>query len=204
MSIFGYPDVGVTPIRDGWMLDPALSFTAKGVAATLAVIERRGDSSQPVIEQLVEACAWSADSLDVIHRAVEELETAGHLRPRSDWGRPVSPSTEPRAVIPAQRRAVHGTSVVYYMRRTDGDIKIGFSANLGVRARNLARQHGTLTLLATEPGGLDMEQHRHREFGVLRISPNREWFRPGRTLLLHILGLADRVADRDTVLAVVA
>jgi hypothetical protein len=97
------------------------------------------------------------------------------------------------------RRADHGLprpkkdaeksiGVVYYIRRLDGAIKVGHSADLETRIRDLSRGHGHLVLLATEPGGWDLEQQRHRDFAGSRIGL-REWFRPHDVLLRHIEGL---------------
>lgn len=92
-------------------------------------------------------------------------------------------------VVPAPRAPGDDdpASVVYYLQREDGDIKIGYSANWYSRARALACEHGRLVLLATEPGGFTLEQHRHGNFSALHVTG--EWFRPGPALLRHIVGL---------------
>jgi len=58
-------------------------------------------------------------------------------------------------------------SVVYYIQEHDGYIKIGFSADLRQRLANLRLSHKEV--LATEPGGRELEKMRHEEFAHLRI-----------------------------------
>lgn len=67
--------------------------------------------------------------------------------------------------------------VVYYLQRTDGAVKIGWTRTLEPRVRTLERAHGPLTLLAWEPGDRPVEQQRHREFHADRIDRRYEWFR---------------------------
>jgi hypothetical protein len=75
-------------------------------------------------------------------------------------------------------------SVVYYLRRADGAVKIGWSVLLPQRQDQLRRRYGPLTLLAWEPGGRAHEQRRHAEFAASRLEG--EWFRRTRDLSAHI------------------
>lgn len=86
--------------------------------------------------------------------------------------------------------------LVYYARR-DGLIKIGTTTE--IRARMTAQ--GITDLLAVEPGSYDLEDQRHTEFAVHRLSRKRgtgngrgngpaEWFRPGASLMAHIEALS--------------
>lgn len=83
-------------------------------------------------------------------------------------------------------------SCVYYVRRSDGLVKIGFSTRLAARVKGLATEFGPLELLATEPGGLKQEQLRHRQFKRNRVEG--EWFRPNGPLLKHISALNVKAA----------
>lgn len=75
-------------------------------------------------------------------------------------------------------------SCVYYIRAGD-KIKIGKAVDPRQRMRELQTGNGeTLILLATEPGGLDVERARHRQFRRLRV--RGEWFRAEPALLHHI------------------
>jgi hypothetical protein len=65
------------------------------------------------------------------------------------------------------------TAKVYYFHRPDGAIKIGTSEHLADRLRNLRAQHGG-ELLATEPGGYNAENARHRQFSGYALGG--EWF----------------------------
>ena len=88
--------------------------------------------------------------------------------------------------ILAREIALAEHSLVYYVRRTDGAIKIGYSGGLAARMSALRREHGPLQLMATH-GGADAEEHAlHGEFSVLRIRSREEWFRPGLQLLERI------------------
>lgn len=78
-------------------------------------------------------------------------------------------------------------SVVYYIRIGD-HVKIGTSINVSDRLRSFYLDESAL--LATEPGGYDLEKQRHREFADERVSTNRELFNPSRRLLAHIEELA--------------
>jgi len=96
------------------------------------------------------------------------------------------------AVTQPKTRPVHATvlpdmpdAVVYYLQRaTDGAIKIGTSTNLTSRLSRLREKHGTLTVLATEPGSYALEVSRHEQFASLGLGG--EWFRPCVELLEHI------------------
>lgn len=72
-------------------------------------------------------------------------------------------------------------SVVYYVRFADR-IKIGTTFNLARRMTGVPHD----TVLATEPGGRELEQARHAEFAQHRISRRMEWFNSGADLLAHI------------------
>jgi hypothetical protein len=76
------------------------------------------------------------------------------------------------------------SEMVYYVQRADGLIKIGTSRMIIDRLAALAREHGSLTIMATHGGGHPEETAVHRAFKALRVEG--EWFRPGLPLLLHI------------------
>lgn len=76
-------------------------------------------------------------------------------------------------------------SMVYYVQREDGLIKIGMSRDCPVRLETIARQHGPLDLLAVHGGARQEEAAVHRAFKALRVEG--EWFRPELPLLEHIV-----------------
>lgn len=78
-------------------------------------------------------------------------------------------------------------ALVYYVQIGDY-IKIGHSARLKRRFATLRAD----LLLAIEPGGLELERQRHREFSDERIDLKRENFRPSARLTDHIRELHDR------------
>lgn len=105
--------------------------------------------------------------------------------------RPIEPSRLPPIRIPyANRRqhSVHGGCVVYYLERADGMIKIGTTANFSQRRCSLRREHGSLTLLAWEPGSYELERERHELFEYERPEKS-EWFEPSWFLINHVVGL---------------
>jgi hypothetical protein len=71
---------------------------------------------------------------------------------------------------------------VYYIRIGD-HIKIGFTQNM--QERMLGLRVDLIDVLATEPGGRDVERERHKQFAHLRVG-NRENFKKDPDLLTHI------------------
>lgn len=80
--------------------------------------------------------------------------------------------------------------LVYFLQRSNGDIKIGYASNFMDRISNLSRRQGTLTLLAAEPGAAERERELHDRFVACRISRPAEWFRPDALLLEYIESVA--------------
>lgn len=83
-----------------------------------------------------------------------------------------------------RRQQLKAQSVVYYVRIGDR-VKIGFTTNIKQRLSGL-RIYDADHVLATEPGGRDLERRRHQEFADERVSPRHEDFNPSRKLLAHI------------------
>lgn len=78
-----------------------------------------------------------------------------------------------------RQRALNRQAVVYYIRR-DSRIKIGTTTNMQARMGSLQPDE----ILATEPGGRQVERGRHQQFAHLRY--RGEWFTPADDLLAHI------------------
>ena len=98
-----------------------------------------------------------------------------------------------RQAAEARRLAAEARSIVYYLRRADGLIKIGTSTSHQTRFADLRREHGELSLLLAYAGGYEQETEAHRRFAAARATG--EWFRPTLRLLLEIQRLR-RAADR--------
>jgi hypothetical protein len=175
------PDDLVT-IRRSDFTDARLSYAAKGVYATLCVIDSPCDPAR--------LADLSRDDADVVRAALDELQAVGLISITDGDEPPLKP--EPITPTPiAERPQFAQGSVVYYLRRrADQAVKIGFTASLPKRVRVLSRDHGPLDLLATEPGGWHLEHKRHEQFNRWRIDPDREWFRPGAPILRHVRILA--------------
>ena len=108
--------------------------------------------------------------------------------------RPSEVSAEQIAAL-AQARA--DQAVVYYIRLPGDRIKIGTTTNMTIRLTGL-RVHRE-DVLATEPGGYDLERARHQQFDGLRYPSVRgrrtEDFKPGQVLLDHIAMLRKHFGD---------
>jgi hypothetical protein len=89
-----------------------------------------------------------------------------------------------RERIRAEERARAAASVVYYVQRSDGLIKIGTSRQLAARLITLKREHGELTLMAVHGGAHKEENAAHTQFRELRVEG--EWFRAEVPLVEHI------------------
>lgn len=75
-------------------------------------------------------------------------------------------------------------SVVYFLQRKDLAIKIGTSTQYKTRKTSLETKHGKTLLIATVPGGYQLEkmiQDLHREDWI-----EGEWYRPSLSLLNFI------------------
>lgn len=116
---------------------------------------------------------------------------------RSDLERHAAAFSEQRAAaaqalaeVDAERARLHrqrmveyrkvAGSVVYYVRRADGLIKIGTTRRFESRMNSLAKEYGDLSILLVVPGSYDDEREAHAKFFRLRV--HGEWFSPGREL----------------------
>lgn len=76
-------------------------------------------------------------------------------------------------------------AVVYFVRRSDGLIKIGCSVDFDRRIQTLKGSFGPdLEVLWTEPGYFERERELQKQFRVLRAYG--EWFKAGSELLEYI------------------
>ena len=125
-----------------------------------------------------------------------------HIRRMEDWAhrRHVDLTEQAREqrieVLVREREERDAARVVYFARRADGHIKIGFTGSVSDRMGALRREHGPLELLATIPGGPDVERAHHETFHAERLGSS-EWFLPSERLLAYI----ERLADGDQELA---
>jgi hypothetical protein len=78
-------------------------------------------------------------------------------------------------------------SVIYYVR-VGATIKIGVTGRVKQR---MASYPPHSVLLATEPGGDELEKQRHRQFRG-DLAAGREWFHPSVDLITHINGLREQ------------
>ena len=78
---------------------------------------------------------------------------------------------------------------IYFLRRADGLIKIGYTANLKRRLEHLTKSHGALEVVRLINGDKHREKQLHTRFRA--FNEYGEWFRPESELLLAIPDLED-------------
>lgn len=110
-----------------------------------------------------------------------EMSEAMYVRARE---RDAAKRQESRAEAKRLASDPDSTGYVYYMR-INGQIKIGYTANLRQRSRNYPP--GT-ELLAVEPGTPELERRRHSQFSR-DLARGREWFRESEAITEHVAGL---------------
>lgn len=176
-------NTGITMIETKWLLDDSLSFNAKGLLVTLIAAEPGKTSLTALAEQ-------HGVPAETVRSGLAELIDRGYLV--SDGGPyGVRKHTLPtRPTSNASWPTPEPTTFVYYIRRADGDVKIGYSGNVRSRMSALRREHGPIDLLATEPGTRNTERSRHDQFRAFR-RPVGEWFAPAPHLLRHVGELAE-------------
>ena len=113
---------------------------------------------------------------------VPELSVAELQRQRTKFERS---REQRRTVAKVMEGAGNADGLVYYIR-INGQIKIGYTADLRQRSRNYPPGS---ELLAVEPGTLYTERDRHQQFHR-SLARGREWFTPTPDLLDHIDDLA--------------
>jgi Meiotically up-regulated gene 113 len=89
-----------------------------------------------------------------------------------------------RQAAEARRLAAEARSIVYYLQRADGLIKIGFSTSYPTRLKSLRVEYGELRLLLAYAGSRKEEAEAHNRFAAAHVMG--EWFRPSLPLLLEI------------------
>lgn len=78
---------------------------------------------------------------------------------------------------------------IYFLRRSDGLIKIGYTARLKDRMSALSKSHGTLEVVRVINGDRHREKRLHAQFA--RFHQFGEWFRDGEDLRKEIDALPD-------------
>lgn len=123
---------------------------------------------------------WLRDNIELVREVagVAEQEVMfDRIRRDSEARRP-----ERERLADLARRDREAGAVVYYLRIGDR-IKIGFTTNLAQRVAALRLDPDAV--LATEPGGRDIEYRRHLQFADERYG-RREDFAPSDRLMAHI------------------
>jgi hypothetical protein len=118
----------------------------------------------------IERFGFDSDDPDILRRAIE--------KGRADY-RNAAEHRERLAAIAARRPTPVPNELVYYVR-IGNRCKIGYTSNMSKRMATINPEE----VLVTEPGTLDLEHMRHREFAHLRT--HGEWFRLEDPLTSHI------------------
>lgn len=100
-------------------------------------------------------------------RLDDETDDALKVRESEDPSRPTSEVI--REAIGEQ------CSFVYFVRRSDSAVKIGFSASLKLRLQKLRSEYGVVALEAAIPGGRKEEAEMHAKHASCRLGKT-EWF----------------------------
>lgn len=139
------------------------------------------------VAQLAQTDAFLADSTLAAQRRAYARELDDQLAVRKQT------EVEGREAREARREArrrelLKQQSLVYYVTRGKL-IKIGYTTNMTARMIALMPD----SILATEPGGVELERQRHKQFAHLRAPElGREYFTNGPDLLIHV---ADVIAE---------
>jgi hypothetical protein len=121
------------------------------------------------------------DMLDLIREGERASETIEQLATWTDEDL----SDE---IFREHRRMYAEQAVVYYVRIRDL-IKIGTTTNMRARMSRLLADE----VLATEPGGEELENMRHKQFAHLKVRGER--FAPAPDLLSHIAMIRDHFGE---------
>lgn len=139
------------------------------------------DTSDPAWPAVAECLREYADAGIEIDAAVIDIATrVGRKR----WSSGEGPGISQRALVSAS------DAIVYYIRRGDL-IKIGTTTEPRKRFGSLVPDE----ILAVEPGGVEEERARHRQFRFLRV--RGEYFRDAPELREHIQQVRDLNGDPD-------
>jgi hypothetical protein len=97
--------------------------------------------------------------------------------------------------------------LIYFIRSSNGPIKIGTTIRLSTRLKQLVAEHGEgLEVLAVTEGSYEAESELHRRFSHLRVV--NEWFEPGDDLMGFIIAEArpwdgiDEASEVRTILTI--
>lgn len=143
------------------------------MAPLLALIDT-SDPAFAVIAEVLSEMRSAGVALD--KTAIATAVKLGQYRHREA----TQPSWQKRHAQPERK------SIVYYIRRGDL-IKIGTTVTPQERFKALMPDE----ILAFEPGGVDQEAARHRQFHTARVDQRGEYFRPVDKLIAHIADLRE-------------
>lgn len=145
--------------------------TRPSMAPLLALIDTSDPAFQAVADVLSE---MRSAGVELDKAAVAIAVKLGQYKHREA----TQPTWQKRHARPERK------SIVYYIRRGEL-IKIGTTVTPQQRFKALMPDE----ILAFEPGGVDEEAARHRQFAAARVDQRGEYFRPVDALMAHIADL---------------
>lgn len=86
--------------------------------------------------------------------------------------------------------------MIYFLKRTDALIKIGYTNNYLQRLKQLQSEHGELVLLGWKNGAMAEEKELHRKFAECRVQG--EWFNPTDELNTYIEAETNRATPDNS------
>ncbi|GAB4351446.1 MAG: hypothetical protein Kow0026_08520 [Oricola sp.] len=84
------------------------------------------------------------------------------------------------------------TGTIYFVQKTDGMVKVGFTTTLSRRLTTLSKSHGPLEVLGTINGDKQRERSIHRQ--LERFNVYGEWFRGEGEVIDYVRSLKDGAA----------
>lgn len=180
--------LGYTDSGHGYWVSPNRGWE------TCIMVVRRNGRRELCADDAVDSMEWP-DRQPVCRRHLERFEDWAlqrhHELVQIETDRRIEANT-------AAEKAKDARTVVYFLRRANGDIKIGFSSDLPQRRRALTREHGPLELLATLRGGRPVERDLHSMFAADRQG-DTEWFAPSSDLLAFLETVTVQVTGRQII-----
>ncbi|WP_199888876.1 hypothetical protein [Streptomyces badius] len=143
-----------------------------GVRRSVAPLLAMVDTEDPAFKQI----AAALQSMKVAGVELDEAAIAIAVKLGQQQHRDSLPGSWHKRHSAPERQ-----SIVYYIRRAEL-IKIGTTTSPFQRCSSLRPD----AILAFEPGGLDLEANRHRQFAWCRVAKRGEYFRPSPGLIAHI------------------
>jgi len=150
-----------------------------GIRRSVAQLMARVDTRDPAFPRIAEALQDMASAnVELTEDTIAIAVKVGRRKHEEEQAK--------RHNVPERR------SIVYYIRRGEF-IKIGTTTNPASRLKSLMPDE----ILAFEPGGVDLERGRHRQFRASRVARKGEYFHKTPELVEHMRRLREQHGEPD-------